>query len=305
MALERFAAQVVLLVRLLPVIAAEDVFALKGGTAINLFYRAMPRLSVDIDLTYLPVQDRATSLAGIDNAMDRISDAINKLDGISARRISGGGGAATRIQARNNDAIVKIETSPVTRGCVFTPQLKRVSKVVEETYGFAEMLLVPFEDLFAGKLCAALDRQHPRDLFDVKLLFENEGLTDTLFRAFLVYAASSPRPMHELLNPHLRPLDEVFETEFLGISNEDVEIGVLEDVRETLISEIQARLTGKTAEFLLSLQAGAPDFGLIDLPEALNLPAVQWKLRNLHQLKANDPAKHSAQTRQLQLLLQM
>ena len=57
MARERYADQVQLLVRLLPIVADERDFALKGGTAINLFYRDLPRLSVDTDLTYVPVKD--------------------------------------------------------------------------------------------------------------------------------------------------------------------------------------------------------------------------------------------------------
>ena len=64
--------QVALLIRALPSVAAEECFAMKGGTAINLFIRDLPRLSVDIDLTYLPVQERAASLAAIDGAMLRI-----------------------------------------------------------------------------------------------------------------------------------------------------------------------------------------------------------------------------------------
>lgn len=88
---------------------------------------------------------------------------------------------------------------------------------VEETFGFAEMQVVSFEDLFGGKLHAAVDRQHPRDLFDVKLLYQNEGLTDALFRTFLIYVASSGRPPHELVRPSLVELDEAFVKEFEGL----------------------------------------------------------------------------------------
>ena len=70
---EAYRRQVTLLVRVLPFVAAETCFALKGGTAINLFVRNMPRVSVDIDLTYLPVADRGTSLRAIDAAMKRIA----------------------------------------------------------------------------------------------------------------------------------------------------------------------------------------------------------------------------------------
>lgn len=76
--LDRYRSQVALLIRILPFVAEEPDFALKGGTAINLFVRDMPRLSVDIDLTYLPVQDRKASLAAIDAAMKRIAALIER-----------------------------------------------------------------------------------------------------------------------------------------------------------------------------------------------------------------------------------
>ena len=75
---EVYRKQAALVVRALPEVAREDCFALKGGTGINLFIRDMPRLSVDIDLTYLPVQGREQSLAAIDAAMRRIEQGIKK-----------------------------------------------------------------------------------------------------------------------------------------------------------------------------------------------------------------------------------
>lgn len=203
MAREAYAAQVRLLIRLLPIIAREEAFALKGGTAINLFYRDLPRLSVDIDLTYLPVKERAASLNDIDQILERIARSIDGMPGVSAQRIAGGGGGGTRVQARQDRALVKIETSPVTRGVVLPTRQMRVSPAVEDEFGFAETQVVSFEDLYGGKIHAALDRQHPRDLYDIKLLYENEGLTEELFRVFLIYLASSNRPLHELLDPNL------------------------------------------------------------------------------------------------------
>lgn len=61
--------QVQLLVRVLPLVDTEKCFALKGGTAINLFYRILPRLSVDIDLLYIPMDDRETALINIKAAL--------------------------------------------------------------------------------------------------------------------------------------------------------------------------------------------------------------------------------------------
>jgi predicted nucleotidyltransferase component of viral defense system len=168
---EKYRHQVALLIETIPFVAAEPDFALKGGTAINLFHRDMPRLSVDIDLTYLPVAPRPESLAAIDAAMKRMAAAIRK--GLPGARVTDVVNArekiVTKLTVQKGDAQIKIEVTPVIRGCVFEPELRDVSPSVEETFGFAQMKVVSFADLYAGKLVAALDRQHPRDLFDVPI----------------------------------------------------------------------------------------------------------------------------------------
>lgn len=294
MARERYEERVGLLVQIIPAIAEEECFALKGGTAINLFYRDMPRLSVDIDLVFLPVKDRAESLAEIDAALERIRAKIEAtVPNARVQRMAGGGGGDTRVLARRGIAEVKIETSPVARGVVHEPARRSVTPAVEDRFGFAETLVVSFNDLFGGKLHAALDRQHPRDLYDIKLLYENEGLSDALFRTFLVYVASSGRPPHELLRPTLAPLDAPYAAEFEGMTNVPVPLAALVETRTRLIADIKARLDEPARKFLLSLHDAEPDFGLIALPQAAELPAVRWKLQNLERLKRGNPAKHA------------
>ncbi|EJC74982.1 protein of unknown function (DUF1814) [Rhizobium leguminosarum bv. trifolii WSM2012] len=296
MARDRYMRQVELLVRTLPYIARQGVFALKGGTAINLSYRNMPRLSVDIDLTYLPIEDRDTTLRGIDAALDRIRDDLLKnLRGVDVQRIAGGGNNDTRVLIRQGTTEIKIETSPVARGTVHPPELRAVTDGVAEAFGFAEMQVVSFEDLFGGKLHAAVDRQHPRDLFDVKLLYDNEGLTDALFRTFLIYVASSGRPPHELISPSLSELEEAFVKEFEGMTIEPVSLIELKDARARLIDDLRARLDEKAMRFLLTLHDAEPDFDAIGLPQAAALPAVRWKLINLAKLKQQNPDKHAMQ----------
>lgn len=300
---DRYTGQVQLLIDILPAVAEEDDFALKGGTAINLFYRNLPRLSVDIDLTFVPVMERDDSLAAIDAAMDRIATLGRKIQGVQTERIQGGSGNPTRVLFKRGGATIKVETSPVTRGVVFEPETRRVTKRVEDQFGFAETTVVAFEDLYAGKLVAALDRQHPRDLFDVKLLFENEGLTDDLFRVFLVYIASSRRPPHELLNPNMPSLERTHEIEFAGMTFEDVSLDELIQTRARLVTNIQQRLTGEAAQFLKRLVDAEPDFSLIGLPKAANLPAIRWKLQNLDALISKNPVKHRSQKEALLTLL--
>ncbi|WP_281255139.1 nucleotidyl transferase AbiEii/AbiGii toxin family protein [Niveispirillum lacus] len=131
MVAEAYSRQVRLLVQALPFVGEEACFALKGGTAINLFYRDLPRLSVDIDLTYLPVKERAESLADIDAALDRIAARIEAaLPNTRAHRVAGGGDGETRVLVRQAGAEVKIETSPVTRGVVNDPARRSVMRRV-------------------------------------------------------------------------------------------------------------------------------------------------------------------------------
>ena len=107
---------------------------------------------------------------------------------------------------------------------------------------------------------------HPRDLYDVKLLYENEGLTADLFRTFLIYIASSGRPAHELLNPNLIDLDQPYAREFEGMTKSPVSLDELVGTRTRLIADIQSRFDDATRQFLLSLHDGTPDFAAIDRP---------------------------------------
>ena len=285
--------QVELLIRTIPFVAAETEFALKGGTAINLFLRDMPRLSVDIDLTYVPVTERATSLAAIDAGMKRIGDAITK--GIIAAQVNasrpGDENYTTKLIVRADDAQIKIEVTPVLRGCVYEPIMKRVSPRVEDQFGFAEMPVLNFADLYAGKIMAALDRQHPRDLFDVRDLLANEGIDDMLRKAFVVYLLSHNRPMAEVLAPQRRDISVEYRRGFEGMVERPVSLDELLKVREDLIAEIVGKMPEQHKQFLVSVKKGEPDWSLLDLPDAKDLPAVRWKLENLAKLSAEKRSK--------------
>lgn len=126
MASEVFEAQVALLVRVLPYVATETCFALKGGTAINLFIRDLPRLSVNIDLVYLPIEDRETSLSRMRSALDRISQKIRKAipDSVVTDSANASG---TLVIVRQRNAQIKIEVTPVLRGTVHPVALKNCS----------------------------------------------------------------------------------------------------------------------------------------------------------------------------------
>ena len=302
MASEVFEGQVALLVRVLPYVATETCFALKGGTAINLFVRDLPRLSVDIDLVYLPIEDRETSLIGIRSALSRIAERIRKAipDGVVTDSANAGG---TLVLVRQRNAQIKIEVTPVLRGTVYPTELKTVRPIVEEQFGFAEIQVVSFADLYAGKLVAALDRQHPRDLFDVQHLLANEGIDDALYQAFLAYILSHNRPTHELLQPRLKDIRRTFETEFVRMTVRETSLEMLLATREQLVAEIRSRLDETSKVFLRSFHTLTPDWNLIRSPTLRHLPAIRWKLMNLERLQIENPEKYQTILQQLDAAL--
>ena len=198
---KRYDQQVQLLVRILNIVDEEKCFALKGGTAINLFIRDMPRLSVDIDLVFLPDLKRDEALKSIQGALIQVAERAQQLfPAANIIRAFESKTDALRLLIGERGVQVKIELSPVLRGVVYEPIRLKVRPKVEQAFGFSENTLVSLADLYGGKICAALDRQHPRDLFDIKGLFEHEGITEDIRKAFLIYLISHPRPAHELLN---------------------------------------------------------------------------------------------------------
>jgi predicted nucleotidyltransferase component of viral defense system len=300
-AAEIYRRQAALLIRVIPLVAKEPCFALKGGTAINLFVRNMPRLSVDLDLTYLPIADRITSLQAIDDAMRRLEKIIET--GIPGARVTSTANnehCVTRLLLRANDVQIKIEVTPVLRGCVYAPSPMSVSKEVEEQFGFAEIEVVSFADLYAGKIVAALDRQHPRDLFDVRDLLANEGISGKLRKAFIVYLVSHNRPMSEILEPKRLDIAPEFERGFEGMTENPVTLSDLLQAREDLIGIIVGKMPEEHRRFLISIKRGEPDWALLDLPGVEDLPAVRWRLENLAKL---DKTKRDAMIARLSEVL--
>lgn len=299
----RYSKQVQLLVRILPLVDTEKCFALKGGTAINLFFRALPRLSVDIDLLYIPMDDRETALINIKAALSRISKLILETIPDSKVQNAHDQSDALRLIVSQGEVRIKVELSPVIRGTVFPEIRMEVTEEVEKEFGYVEMQVASLPDLYAGKLCAALDRQHPRDLFDVKFLLENEGLTENLRKTFLIFLISHQRPMAELLAPNRKDISEIYVTEFMQMAQVEVPLEQLEEARENLIHQIHIDMKENEKKFLLSFKNKAPDWNLLEMDNVeviANLPSVRWKMINLEQMPVQ---KHKEAVEKLQNIL--
>lgn len=291
--------QAELMLRVIPFVAKETCFALKGGTAINFFHLNMPRLSVDIDLTYVPIEPREESLKKMSNALSNIADRIEKAHRkIKVQRAKASGGKrTTKLFVSNGKFQIKIEPNEVIRGTVFPTEERELSDKVQEGFSLsATISTLSFADLYGGKLCAALDRQHPRDIFDVKALLEGSGITDDIRKAFIVYLASHDRPIHELIDPARKDMRKVYEKEFTGMTDEPIAYDKLVEIRENYIALLSKSLLKEERKFLLSIKEGSPNWGLLGVSGIERLPAIQWKLENIKKMKKE---KHADAVRRL------
>lgn len=295
--------QVKLMLTILPIVGQEEAFALKGGTALNFFHFNMPRLSVDIDLTFLPIKPRDETLTDITVSLSRISDKIIKffpqtqIQKIKLKRTD----YIYKLIISNGNSLVKIEPNLILRGSCYPPVYKALCKKASEVFKMEmKIRILSLADLYGGKICAALDRQHPRDLFDIKLLFETGNLNESIRQAFVIYLASHNRPMSELLSPNFMDFRQLFENEFKGMTSMDVSYAELEKTRQDLVSLLHKQLSSNEREFLLSVKMGIPDFSLLPISGLENFPAIKWKIQNILKMK---PKKKIAATEKLRTIL--
>jgi predicted nucleotidyltransferase component of viral defense system len=300
--------QVKLLLKVLPIINEQDCFALKGGTAINLFFRDMPRLSVDIDLTYLPIEPREIFLKNITYALVTLANNIRKkgegqyqVDELflqEPRQIS-------KLIVFNKDVRIIIEPNFVLRGSVFDCETQELCHSAQDEFlTFFKVKTLSFADVYAGKICAALARQHPRDLYDVKILLENEGITNLIRQALVIYLASNSRPIHEILNPtpNLQNLEKIYNDGFIGMTKDSVSYEQLVKTRKDLIKIILNELTTDERKFLLSIKKGQPDWLLLPIPGIDKLPGLAWKIVNI---KKMEPRKLKDSLKKLEKVLNL
>jgi len=289
-----------LLLESAPAIFETPHFAMKGGTAINLFIEDMPRLSVDIDVVYTDHQatrdDALKSISrGLEAARKRLAKAGLEAD-VSATK----DGDEIKLFIRRGRNQVKVEVNHVFRGTVLPVETRRLGNEARKLFTTelsAPVLATP--ELYGSKLVAAMDRQHPRDLFDVRGLFERGGLTAEVVECFVCYLAGHNRPVHEVLFSRDVDMSSAFENEFAGLARNPITLAELQQVRRKLKKELPAALTASQRKFLLGLVTGEPDWQLMKCLHLSHLPAIRWKLQNLAKLQKSNPGKFTQQAEEL------
>ena len=145
-----------MLTEIAPVVFDSGIFALKGGTAINLFLRDMPRLSVDLDLVFTDHRaPRAKALASINAALRAARDLLAKR-GFKVQAVSVADMGETKLLVQRDDLSVRIEVNTVIRGTVHpTKRMALTSAASDALMASLELPVLSPEDIYGGKLVAA------------------------------------------------------------------------------------------------------------------------------------------------------
>ena len=281
--------RVQLLLRFIPIIAKTDCFAIHGGTAINLFIQNLFRYSVDIDLTYIPIQPRDESLAAIKSCLAGIKENIKKaIPGIMIQD------RPNKLICTYRGAFVKIEVNDVKRGIIDNTITMPLCKAAQNIFGvLCEARLVPLSQIYGGKISAALDRQHPRDLFDIKYMFEYIKDFEEIRRGFIYCLLGCDRPVLELLSPNMIDHRYTMEKQFVGMTDVPFSYEEYENVRNLLVDYVNYNLSERDKRFLISFEAGTPDCDNSNYSGFKDYPSVKWKLLNINKLIKSNPQKQN------------
>jgi len=285
-----------LLLAVAPAVFRPPRFALKGGTALNLFVQDMPRLSVDIDVVFTDhTLDREAALKAIAADLRSIKSAISAM-GHRADLPTTKGGDEVKLIIDGNGVRVKVEVNFVFRGTVLPVVQRPLISTAQDLFTTDITLpVLDIAELYGGKLVAAMDRQHPRDMFDVLKMTERFDWQPSFVDCFVAYLAGHNRPVHEVLFPKRLPLEPAFTNEFAGMTRDGVALDLLEQTQERLIAQLPRALSTSHREFLLSLVRAEPAWELMPFNHLQHLPALQWKPLNLRKLKSRDATRFSAQ----------
>lgn len=291
-----YAQKVELLLRLIPIVMEEGVFAVHGGTAINLFLKNLPRYSVDIDLTYIPLSDRNASLDDINLHLQSICNKAKKA--FKGMHIVPNY-STCKLLCEYRGKQVKVEVNQTKRGLVGGDAVTiPLSDKAQEEFGlYCEANIVPLTQLYGGKIAAALSRQHPRDLFDVRHM--DIPLADC--REGLIFCLlGSDRPIHESFAPRLIDQREAMVNQFKGMTDIPFTYDKFEATRSKLIADVNQLMNEADKRFLISFELGNPQWEGYEFEYFKDYPSVKWKLLNLEKLAKQNPKKLEEEAKKLE-----
>lgn len=296
-----YSQKVEILLRLIPIISKEECFAIHGGTAINLFYKNLPRYSVDIDLTYIPIEDRQNSIDNINlHLLSIMENSKRRFKGLNIVHLP----STCKLLCEYQGKQIKVEVNQTKRGIVGGEiNIIPLCEKAQTEFGmYCEARIVPLTLLYGGKIAAALTRQHPRDLFDVKYM--NIPIENTK-EGFMFCLLGSDKPVYESFAPNLIDQKDAMENQFVGMTDIEFTYEQFEQTRSKLISDVNALLTAEDKKFLINFESGNPNWEQSKYATFQHYPSIQWKLLNLAKLKNQNPQKLHAAIEKLRVILGM
>jgi len=292
--------QVELLLKIVPALAEIGSFAVHGGTAINFYVLDLPRYSVDIDVTYTPIKPREDSFAEIHKNLTILKEKIKSIipNVVITEK-------PNKIYCTQKGIMVKIEVSGTKRGLVEPYEIRPLCNKAQTAFETSNKAkIVSLSQLYGGKITAALDRQHPRDLFDVKLMFDFVTDFAQVKKGFLYCLLGGGRPIVETLSPNRIDQQEAMIKQFSGMTDIPFSYNDYEEIREKLINFINSNLMLQDKEFLIAFESGNDLSQFAEYQEYLQFPSVQWKLQNINKLKEVNPKKLKENIKKLEKVLQ-
>lgn len=289
-----------LLLAVAPVIFESPRFALKGGTALNLFVQDLPRLSVDIDVVFTNhAMEREPALIAISDDLQTAKAKLERM-GYSATIRKTQKGDEAKLLVADQASQIKVEVNFVFRGTLLPVEPRALVNTARDLFTTAmELPVLAIPELYGSKLVAALDRQHPRDWFDVAAMIDDFGLEASMVDCFVAYLAGHNRPVHEVMFSNDLPLDEIFNSDFVGMTAADIPLQRLIDSRQHIRQELPKVLTDAHRHFLLSFVRAEPDWSLMPFEHLKDMPAIRWKLLNLEKLRATNRTRFDLQSTEL------
>ena len=280
--------QVALLIRIMPSVYRIKDFAVHGGTAINLFHKNMPRYSVDIDLTYIPIKSRDESFKDINQHLKTLSASIKKtIPGVKIiHKLK-----VLKLHCVLDGAMVVIEVNGIKRGVIGELEDYELCEKAQKVYKMTcKARTVSYSQLYGGKIAAALSRQHPLDLFDCNYM--NIQSFDEVKEGFIFSLLGSDKPIIESLQPNVINQIKALENQFAGMSDVPFLYSDYERARKELIEKVNFSLTNTDKAFLISFEKGNPTWSECCAGDLSIYPSVKWKLKNIANLIKADPQKH-------------
>jgi len=244
----------------------------------------------------MPIEGRDESMRGMHTALTQIKNEIKnafKCIVTPTKPLDGKGEA--KLIVRRDGTDIKIEPNYIIRGALFPAEDIYTSNTVGDLFNKAvQAPCLSTDDLYGGKICAALDRQHPRDLFDMLVFFRHQSIDANMRDAFLYYLISHNRPFHELLSPKDKPLKAIFETEFIGMTSEPVKLDELVQARIILKNKVLSSFDDQSREFICSVARGTPAWDLYAHPKICDYPSVLWRMHNIQKMDEKKRASQAA-----------